>query len=67
MGQILGLSPVEEDKPKNKKLNDTQKAKIEEWVKEGLSVSEMNRKIYTNPDATTYQRVIKYVKKLQKT
>lgn len=64
LGEVLGMKPAQ-DKPKNKTLNDDQKAKIEEWVKEGLSVAEMNRKIYTNPSQTSYQRVSKYVKKLK--
>ena len=66
VGQILGiLEDTSVPSKKNKRLNDSQKAKIEEWVKKGMTVADMNKKLTTNPNSASYQRVNNYVKKLQ--
>ena len=67
LGEVLGiLDKAQDSGPKNKKLNDSQKANIEVWLKEGLTVADMNKKLTTNPSSASYQRINNYVKKLQK-
>jgi hypothetical protein len=51
---------------KNKKLSDNQKAKIEEWANEGLTVAQMNKKLTTDPTPASYQRINNFVKKIKK-
>ena len=51
---------------KNKKLSDEQKIKIEEWVNEGLTVAQMNKKLTTDPTPASYQRINNFAKKLKK-
>jgi hypothetical protein len=69
LSEVLGLSQAEGGAPagskQRKRLNEDQKAKIEEWVKEGLTVAVINKKMYSNPTNATYQRVNNYVKKLK--
>jgi hypothetical protein len=70
LGEVLGLvqnTDTGDTTHKTRKgLNADQKAKIEQWVKDGVKVAEMNKKCYTNPTPTTYQRINNYVKKLKK-
>jgi hypothetical protein len=67
LGEILGIiDRAPASGVKNKRLNDSQKAKIEDWLKEGMSVADMNKKLTTNPTSASYQRINNYVKKLQK-
>ena len=69
LGEVLGIiepASTAREGRKNKRLNDDQKAKIEGWLKEGMTVGEMNKRLFTAPDQASYQRVNTYVKKLQK-
>lgn len=68
LGEVLGIiepASTAREGRKNKRLNDDQKAKIKEWLKVGMTVGEMNKKLTTNPDQASYQRVNTYVKKIQ--
>ena len=70
--KILGLiapsvasSEVTATGRKNKRLSDEQKAKIEGWVQEGLTVAQMNKKLTTAPSTASYQRINNFVKKIK--